>query len=116
MLFKAFLIEKILRRQKTKTRRLVKKKESGEDRPCQYKPGHLYFIDRKRFQKDHDGRIKVIQVTREILSAITKEDVIAEGFEHGNVQLFIEGFKEINKLSMDANPDVWVIEFELVNP
>jgi hypothetical protein len=116
MLFKTFLIPKILKKIKTETRRLVKYDSDGEKIPCRYKVGHQYYVDHKYYQKDHDGRIKVLQVREERISQITPAGVKSEGFESGNVGQFIAGFKEINKEKeiTEADPLVWVITFDLM--
>jgi hypothetical protein len=92
MLFKKFLIEKILSGEKTETRRLWA-------RPMAL-VGSIHNVQpdlRSSFKKiPPPCRIKILRVYPERLSLITPESVKREGFPDGDVEKFIAGFKDIN--------------------
>ena len=114
ILFKTFLLAEIKRGRKTETRRLWEK--------CRVKPGSIHWACHKLFQNEPDCLVKVISVHKEHLLDITPEAVMREGFPDGNVQGFVDGFKQINAkkvadpgVSYNAwNPELWVVRFKLV--
>jgi hypothetical protein len=58
-------------------------------------------------------RIKSVRVER--LQEITYQDVLAEGLESGHDSKFITLWQSINgPESWEANPWVWVVEFERI--
>jgi len=121
-LFKKFLIEKILKGEKTETRRLWAE--------CHAKPGSIQVVQ-PDLRSQLKGlapacKIKILSVKRERLFDITPESVVREGFPDGDVKKFIAGFKDINGQKMkrkglvpegvswnDWNPELFVITFKL---
>lgn len=95
MLFKPFLIDAMKAGIKTETRRLK----------LHVKPGKIYCVDRRLYQKEHEGWIRVESIHVEKLSQITQEAVVREGFPDGNIETFIKGFKQINEKNLASLPE-----------
>ena len=122
---------------KTQTRRL---KKSGDFRqglgPDQvwevirngrllYRVGRTYAIQPGRGKKSV-GRVRIINIRQESLQDISAEDCIAEGLishhrEHAAVadlkqqfKMLWDGIHILNDQRWNDNPQVWVLEFELV--
>jgi hypothetical protein len=127
MLFKPELCEKILRDEKTQTRRLVKPGEKGAIYPdgriwaVWDRSGHLKWEVGRTYAvcpgcgKPGIGRIRLTAIRKEGLLELSREDEIAEGF-HLEGYFFIT-WNRIHNMRGERvldNPDVWVLEFELV--
>ena len=125
LLFKKFLIEKILSGEKIETRRLWEK--------ARVKLNSIQSVQpdlRSSFKKEPPVcYVKIKSLHRELLSDITPEGVIHEGFPDGDVKKFIAGFKEINAKKVktngllpegisleDWNPNLFVVGFGLWQP
>jgi hypothetical protein len=121
MLFQKRLADKILNREKTQTRRIVKEGERFQTFPplpttvldangrIKWQVGRDYAIQIKRGGKAV-GRFWITDIRREIVAQISDEDAKAEGFA-GRNEFFI-AWESINKQS-NANEYCWVIEFNL---
>jgi hypothetical protein len=113
ILMKDYLIEEVKAGHKTETRRLWAR--------SRVLPGSVHWICHKLFQTEPDCRVKILSVHTEKLRDITPDGVRAEGFAHGDVKLFLKGFREINakksgKHGPRWNPDLFVVRFELYEP
>lgn len=114
LLFKPFLIEKILTGEKTETRRLWTN--------CRVKVGSIHLVHpnlRASFKQEPPAcKVKILSVRQEYLGAITPDAVRREGFPDGDVKRFIDGFQEINAKKHDPSRSplgimVWVVQFKL---
>lgn len=112
--------QKVLDGTKTQTRRLIKSPE------CPYKIGRVYAIQKGR-GKNAIGYILVKNIWVEYLMNISVHDCIQEGIEilgevEGcHVPEYRERFADLwdslyndPGLKFNSNPEVWVIEFELI--
>lgn len=61
------------------------------------------------------GTIRLVEVRREPLSAITQEGVVAEGFPHLTPPEFVEMFRSLNAGTL-ARDEVTVLRFVWVGP
>ena len=107
MIFAPPMIIAILEGHKTQTRRRI-----TLGRPCPYRVGSTYSVQSGR-GKAGLARIRVLNVRSEPLWKLSDSDVQAEGFHN------CYGFTIVWKgLHGDLNWDeeVWVIDFELVQP
>lgn len=121
MIFKPEMVEKILAGEKTETRRPVK---PGETK-CLYRPGGgpdgSYAVQPGR-TKAHVARIKVYEVRRELLYEISESAAIHEGFDGywvssvyvRPVNHFFEYWERLYGALPEADEEVWVIRFRLV--
>jgi hypothetical protein len=129
MQFTKDLVEAILAGRKTHTRRPAKGGEAlvMSSSFCVYKD---YFSDTARL-KWEVGRTYAVQPGRgkravarfllknlrqEVVSHITEEDAIAEGFD--NREEFFAKWRELydgTEFDLKHNPNVWVLEFEVVS-
>ena len=120
--FKPELIEKILAGHKTQTRRKCELGDyAGFGRVCnvdgrpKWIEGHTYTIQPGR-GKHGVGRIKVTRCLWERhLQNIDLDDARAEGFD--NVRDFAAYWDYLyadTQYAWENNPEVWVLEFELV--
>jgi hypothetical protein len=129
---------------KTQTRRLVKEGDTllnvglpmrvrNANRRTRWEVGKEYAVQPGRGQQAV-GRIKLLAIRKEYLHDITDDDAIAEGVDFGEVlevgrhgykfrirarALYIELFLKIHGIkprttAFEYNPQVWVLEFELV--
>ncbi len=103
LLFKREFVEPILKGEKWQTRRLKRPR---------VKVGGIYYCKTSRFSSKPFAKIRVTNLRRQRLSKISEEEVKAEGMS--SKEEFIRVFKEIYNLSPESDPDVWVIEFELI--
>lgn len=104
MIFSGELADKVLAGTKTQTRRPL-----VTGRPCQYKVGSTYAIQRKRGTFGLGPRIKVLAVTPMAAEEIHPTDAIAEGF--ASREEFIERWRSFYGTKF---PMCWCIVFELV--
>lgn len=127
MLFKPELIEKILKGEKTQTRRIKKPGERLTKYPdgrkvavvgalpdvtrhIKWVVGQTYAIQPGR-GKEGVARLRVLDIRVEVARDISESDAIAEGFS--GVAEFLEVFERINgKGALDK--EVYVLTFELV--
>ena len=120
MIFKKELIPLILNGKKTQTRRLVK-----NDKP-RWKVGNTYAVQDGR-GRPAICRIKILSIKKEKLLDIDEKDAKREGCY--NRVSFLYTFYYLNKLVKNYihlighpdsfagkkwNPDVWILDFELV--
>jgi hypothetical protein len=132
VIFKAELAEKILRGEKTQTRRIVKPGEQhilsnnhailavfDAKGRLKWKLGALYAICPGR-TKPGIGFIRITQIKRQHLRNMWDADVKAEGVPEGrtytNNEPFGKLWNTINKkpgIRWEDNPEVWAITFEL---
>lgn len=107
MIFSGDLADLVLAGAKTQTRRPVKHDQIGP-RPCLYRVGQTYAIQRKRGTHGLGPRIRVLSVEKVPTFPISVEDARAEGFDSPT------GF-EAKWLGFygDRCPECWRIEFEL---
>lgn len=111
MLFREELAIKVMRGEKTATRRLPK------DNPrspwfridCRYKPGYEFPV-MGGFKRPAYCRAVVDRLAFEPLGAITQPQARAEGFN--DVPAFFAKFEEINGAA-DPEMFVWVVEFHV---
>lgn len=105
MIFAPSTIDNVLNGSKTETRRLVRN----------YKPpvrvGRAYSIQQGR-GKHAVGYFFVKSVRKERLLDITEAGAVKEGFP--NREAFLREFARLNRGQL-ANPEVWVIEFQLAS-
>ena len=118
--------EKVMDGTKTQTRRLVRDGDFSLEWPmmCVFsgaKGNRLRFRENQTYAvqpgrgKYAIGRIGIIKIRRECLNSITHDDAQAEGVGR-SIAAFAELWDNIHpkgKRWID-NPDVWVLEFELV--
>lgn len=122
LLFKRFLIEKILSGEKTETRRLWDKPRVKVGTVHQIQPDLKSSFDKV----PPPCKIKILAVYRERLSRITSQSVKHEGFPDGSVANFITKFKDINAQKAkvkglvpagvswnDWDPDLYVVRFRV---
>jgi hypothetical protein len=100
MLFKERLLKKVLRGQKTQTRRTHKRT---------LKPGRVYGIRSSYFGKP-EGHIKILRTFKQRLGDISLEDVQKEGFK--TLEEFQREWIKING-KWDPNQTVTVYEFQI---
>jgi len=109
ILFREEHVAPILDGRKTQTRRLGRKRWNvGSVHACYTKlpftrGGAMSFCD-----------VRILDVRQEHLRSISHEDALAEGYT--GVGTFLYAFYEINRLALDADPLVWVVEFGLLIP
>ena len=130
MIFKDKLCQKVLDGTKTQTRRLVKGGDytwrngvsTAITEVCDFhnrlkwKLGRTYAVQPGR-GKHAVGRIGIRRIRRECLNAINHDDAQAEGVGR-SIAAFAELWDSIHpkgKRWID-NPEVWVLEFKLVEP
>lgn len=129
MLFKLELADKILKGQKTQTRRMVKPNDvplfftaiTKQFYPEQHS-GYAGVQKRWSVGKDYAicpgrgkfqvGRMRITALRQECVQDITDADAVREGF--ANRQEFLDVFKKINPKSKLTDA-VWVIDFEVVS-
>jgi hypothetical protein len=118
VIFARDLAEKIVRGEKTQTRRLrhgensTGKPGGWVDEPCRYKVGRTYAVQPGRGAKSI-GRIRILSVTPQAFCDMTKDDVLAEGFQTHSA--FAARWLSMYGKGSWLDP-VWRIEFELVKP
>lgn len=119
MIFKPNLAQKVLKGEKTQTRRIVKPGEFWDgktvcrpDGAIKWQVGQSYAIQPGR-TKAAIGRFKLLDIRRERVQDISEGDAIAEGFS--SISEFFGVFESINgKAALDK--EVWVLVFEVINP
>lgn len=105
MIFRPDMIGLVLDGRKTQTRRRVKL--SGDlPLPCFYRPGVTYGVQPGRGQPAV-GRIRVLAVHHEPVTAITPAGARAEGFP--TVQAFLDRWVDLHG---STDGDAWVITIE----
>lgn len=109
MIFKQPMIDAILARRKTVTRRPVDSLWGDDAQPCRYREGRTYAIQPGR-GKPGVGRIEILDVELQPLS-----DALAEYGEEGFTtrDAFIAYWRELYG-TFDEDLAVWRIEFALV--
>jgi len=123
MIFKDKLCQKVLDGTKTQTRRLVKDGDSFTHWPmaCVFGKTRLRFRENQTYAvqpgrgKKAIGRIGIVKIRKECLNAITYDDAQAEGVGR-SIAAFAELWDSIHPKGKrwEDNPEVWVLEFELV--
>lgn len=113
MIFKQELAEKILRGEKTATRRQMSDNPRSPwyREKCAYKVGQVFTVNPGRGVKNV-GSAKVTAVYKQRLFDMGAEAARQEGFE--SLPAFQAAWRSIN--GGFFNEMVWVIEFELVQP
>jgi hypothetical protein len=111
MIFSHDLVPKVLTGEKTVTRRPVKRNRDGMLKPCRYKVGNFYAVQEKRGGNEL-GRIRIVEVHRQIISLLSPAEAQLEGFEY--TDKFWD--KWIALYGPDYPVDVWRIEFRRVEP
>ncbi|HEY5472464.1 MAG TPA: hypothetical protein VIK32_04645 [Candidatus Limnocylindrales bacterium] len=102
ILFKPEHIAPILAKTKTQTRRLGKKRWNvGAVHQCQTR----MFDNGSVF-----AYVRILDVWQERLRSISHDDAVAEGYT--GIGTYLYAFYEINRMATDADPLVWVVEFE----
>jgi hypothetical protein len=123
MLFKPELLEKVLRGEKTQTRRIQKDNQWWSDGNCVavvretpkrnitvWRIGQTYAACPGR-GKVQQGRIKIKNIRTDWLTNITEAEARSEGF--ANRAEFMEAWDKINGAG-NRHVMVWILEFELV--
>lgn len=113
MIFRPELAEKVLRGEKTVTRRLL------SDNPrspwwregCAYRPGRDYAVQPGR-GKPTVGRLVIVRCAVVQLGWLTRGEAAAEGF--ASPADFARAWVEINDGGYDGHTLVWRVQFELV--
>ena len=126
MIFKDKLCQKVLDGSKTQTRRLVKDGDyqvfwpmicifNRNDR-LRFREAQTYAVQPGR-GKHAVGRIGIVMIYKERLNAITHNDAQAERVGK-SIAAFAELWDSIHPKGKRwaDNPEVWVLEFELVKP
>ena len=102
--FKREFVAPILQGRKWQTRRL--------HRP-RVRVGEVYACRVGRFGEPF-ARVRVTALRVQRLSEVSEEEARAEG--SGSREEFLAVFRRIYGLSPADDPEVWVVEFELVDP
>lgn len=111
--------QQVISGQKSQTRRIIKYGETfdGErivkNGRCMYQVGKTYAVQPNRGKKAI-ARIRLKQLRRETVQDITTHDAHAEGFD--SVDSFLETWQRIHGKKTNLNREVWVFEFELLQP
>jgi len=105
LLFKPYHIEPILTGKKTQTRRVWKKPR--------VKVGNIYRAKTHLFSKNYFALLRITGLRKEKLGDMTEEDAIAEGAK--SLTHFREIWQDIHG-SWNPEQEVWVVEFEVVEP
>ncbi len=126
MIFKEELCQMVLDGTKTQTRRLVKDGDyqtywpmlcvfNRSDR-LRFRENQTYAVQPGRGKKAV-GRIGIAKIRREYLNAITHNDAQAEGVGR-SLAKFADLWNSIHPKGKrwGNNPEVWVLDFELVKP
>jgi len=109
ILFKPEHAAPILAGTKTQTRRMGKRRwKVGSVHKCYTRPPFA------KGGAEPFASVEIIGVRPEHLRDITMADAIAEGYTGPGT--FLRAFYDINRMASDADPLVWVVEFELVTP
>lgn len=111
-MFRKELADKILRREKTQTRRMPSDKPGSPwyIGGCKLKPGRHYAIVAGR-GTPQIGRILVEEVSLVPLVPMPIEDILAEGFT--SLQDFLATWDALHKSPPPVWPEVWRVVFRL---
>lgn len=100
----------ILKKRKTQTRRMGKKRWNiGAIHQC--------YVGSPRTGREPFARVRITAVRQERLGDISHEDTLREGYQ--GIQKYMEAFGRINHLPWTVEVlqrPVWVVDFELVEP
>lgn len=115
MIFRPELAEKVMRGEKTVTRRLCSENPRSPwwRERCRYREGQRFAVQARRGEKAI-GYARVVSVEREPLSAAFKRgriEAMQEGFD--SVAAFRAAFADING-RIHGSMLVWRIQFEVV--
>lgn len=116
MLFSPDLVEKILRGEKTQTRRRrhgenpTGQRDGWVDEPCRYKAGRTYAVQPGRGKKAV-ARILIRSVTAQAMCDMSDDDVRAEGFRTRDE--FVSKWLSMYGKGSWLDP-VWRITFEVI--
>lgn len=112
MIFKPELAEKILREEKTATRRRMSDNPRSPwyREKCGYRVGQVFAVQPGRSEAGI-GKARVTAVYQQHLVSANVDDARREGFQ--STLAFRQGFSWINR-GFDPEEIVWVVEFELV--
>lgn len=110
MIFKPELVEKILAGEKTQTRRPMSQNPRSPwwARECRVRAGTTVALQPGRGQRAV-GRLRILEVRRQALRAITEGEAVAEGFA-GRAEFFAYWQGMYGDLDLDQY--VWAITFE----
>lgn len=103
ILFKHQHVAPILAGTKTQTRRLGKKRWNV----CAVHQCRTRMMDKA----SAFARVRIVAVREESLRSISHDDAVAEGYT--GIGTYLTAFYSINHMATDANPLVWVVEFEV---
>lgn len=108
MMFDKLCVDKIIKREKTVTRRLINL--GSPKRPA--RPGSIHKLKIDRTKKTF-GDILILSCTQEQIKNIDDEEAIKEGFE--SRKEYIDYFMDVNKLEILNDEDwVWRVEFAFI--
>lgn len=115
MIFKEELAQKILRGEKTATRRQMSYNPRGHwyREKCIYDVGQVFTINPGRGVKNI-GSAKATAVYKQRLGDATEADAHREGCK--SLAGFRDLFAAINDGTFNPDEEVWVVEFERVHP
>jgi hypothetical protein len=113
MNFQPYLAEKVMRGEKTVTRRLVSDnpRSPWSRERCGLREGREYAVCPGR-GKHAIGRVRIVSIRQERLGRLDTADARREGFAGGTE--FVAAFEAING-SADPEARVWRVEFEAVS-
>jgi hypothetical protein len=111
VIFKPELAERILRGEKTQTRRIPSDNPRSPwfDAGRSFTPGRTYAIQPGR-SKPSVGRVEILAVSREVLGSIVPGDAEAEGFS--NREEFFDYWRRLHG-DIDLDAEVWALRFRL---
>ncbi len=114
MNFRPELAEKVMRGEKTVTRRLTSDnpRSPWSAKECGLKVGRTYAVCPGR-GKHAIGRARIVGVRMEMLGNITDDDVSREGFP--SIEAFFEAWRAINGPLSNGWDSVWRVEFEALD-
>lgn len=115
MNFRPELAEKVMRGEKTVTRRLVSENPHSPwyREQCSLRVNRTYAVCPGR-GKNAVGRVRIVSVRREPVGWLTDGEARAEGFD--SPMAFAEAFGEINGGGYHRDAEVWRVEFVVVPP
>lgn len=119
ILFKLAHVPLILNGTKTQTRRLWidKKTKKAREKP-RCKVGAIHLAKTKMLSKEYFAKLIILNVWKEKLGDISKEDAIKEGFSC--TQDFFDIFFDVNDIVTDfwkhhwMEKEIWCVEFEVI--
>lgn len=113
MIFTLDNMQRVLRGEKTETRRVARRNRSGEVEPTMYLAGRRYPLQPSR-GKRRFGRVEVDSVHLELAGEIAPESVAREGF--ATRRAFLEYVGRLWGVTPEAAAErqVWAIRFHVV--